>query len=115
MAKTPKSSDAPAATASDPTPETPAIGAPKAASPEAIAAAPVEAAPITASEEHGADGNAAVVCLVRAPAGPRRRAGLAFGLDARPLTRADLGGTDEAIRATLDIIAADPKLSLLPA
>lgn len=55
-----------------------------------------------------------VVCRVRAPAGPRRRAGLAFDVAARPLTRRDLGGDVEAIAATLKTLMADPRLSVLP-
>lgn len=86
MAKTPPPSGATAAPAPDATPEAPTVVAPQ---------------------------PSPVVCLVRAPAGPRRRAGFAFGPEPRPLTRAELGGTDEAIKATLAILAADPKLSLL--
>lgn len=60
------------------------------------------------------DDPARVICRARAAGGPRRRAGLAFDTTPRPLTRADLGGTDEKIRETLEILAADPRLSLLP-
>lgn len=45
--------------------------------------------------------------VVRAPAGPRRRAGLAFGKSPRVLTAADLGPDPDAVVAAL---SADPRL-----
>lgn len=65
------------------------------------------------AETDDADPAHQVICLARAVGGPRRRAGLAFDENLRPLTRADLGGTDEKIEETLEILLGDPRLSLL--
>jgi len=55
-----------------------------------------------------------IVCKVAAPAGPRRRCGLAFNKTPRPLTRADLGGDYETVEATFKLLQADPKLAVTP-
>lgn len=83
--------------------------APKAVTPE-----PVTADSPGAYEPDEDDDPTRVICRVRAVGGPRRRAGLAFDTTPRQLTRDDLGGTNEKISATLQILAADPRLSLLP-
>ena len=54
-----------------------------------------------------------VICRVRAVGGPRRRAGISFDETPRPLTRADLGSTDEAVESNLALLQADPRLSIL--
>lgn len=84
------------------------------------AAVAPEPATVTLSEGHDEDDDDIdpadqVICRGRAVGGPRRRAGLAFDETPRPLTRADLGGTDEKIEETLTILAADRRLSLLRA
>ncbi len=86
------------------------VDAPKAEAPEP---ASVDLPDATNADEED-DDPARVICRARAVGGPRRRAGLAFDTMPRPLTRADLGGTDEKIEETLQILAADPRLSLLP-
>lgn len=54
------------------------------------------------------------VVKVVAPAGPRRRAGLAFGPVVRELTEADLGETREERDERLKTLLADPMLSVSP-
>jgi hypothetical protein len=69
-------------------------------------------------EPPAADAAAAIderpVLQVVAPAGPRRRAGLAFGKEPRQLTAADLGATDEEREARMKALLADPLLSVSP-
>jgi hypothetical protein len=84
--------------------------APKAVAPELVTADSPEAY----EPDEDDDDPARVICRVRAVGGPRRRAGFAFDTTPRQLTRDDLGGTNEKISATLHILAADPRLSLLP-
>jgi hypothetical protein len=52
------------------------------------------------------------VLTVCAPAGPRRRAGFAFGPEPIELTAADLGETKEDAENTLNALRADPRLKL---
>lgn len=52
------------------------------------------------------------VLTVSAPAGPRRRAGFAFGPEPIELTAADLGATKKDVEETLNALRADPRLKL---
>lgn len=52
------------------------------------------------------------VLTVSAPAGPRRRAGFAFGPEPIDLTAAELGETKEQAEETLKAFRADPRLKL---
>lgn len=85
---------------------------------DALKAVAPELATVNSPEASGPDDDdddsADVICRAKAFGGPRRRANLAFDTTPRPLTRADLGGTDEKIKETLQILAADPRLSFLP-
>lgn len=52
------------------------------------------------------------IYIISAPGGPRRRAGLAFGPEARELVWEDFGDTDEAREQALDALRADPLIKI---
>lgn len=52
------------------------------------------------------------VLIVTAPGGPRRRAGFSFGPEPVELTQDQLGNSAEEIKATLDMLRADPLLKI---
>lgn len=52
------------------------------------------------------------VLIVTAPGGPRRRAGFSFGPEPVELTQDQLGNSAEEIKATLDMLHADPLLKI---
>lgn len=70
----------------------------------------------TAPAEEGGEPatQARPVVRVTAPAGPRRRAGLSFGPTPRDLTEADFGDTPEARDERMNLLLADPMLSVTP-